>query len=297
VSDARSGSQAFNQTVSGTFADDAASIIFTPPVNAMAAGSAFDLSLWHKYNLSGDDVLGVILLGPNTDNPSQSLFVTYGLNFTGIQATYTPVRLTFGIGELLAANINPSQLQIGFFLASNDTAFGSSWTIDDLRVDGSNWADMSEVGLTEPWSELDEAYTLQGGTSMATPLTAGSAALVREWLVEQGETAPSGALMKAVLMNGAVDMSPGQYGTGAQQEIPAFRPNPVSGWGRVDVLNSLSPEGGRAIWYTDETTGVGTGAEMTFNLTVETGTAPCTRIPGAAEPEPKSERTVKGRPL
>ena len=51
-----------------------------------------------------------------------------------------------------------------------------------------------------------------GGTSMATPLTAGGAAVVREWLVKQGGVSnPSAALLKAMLLNGAADMSPGQY--------------------------------------------------------------------------------------
>jgi len=74
---------------------------------------------------------------------------------------------------------------------------------------------------------------------MATPLTAGAAALVREWLTRvRGIANPSGALMKAVLLNGAVDMSPGQYGTGGTREIPAARPNNVAGWGRVNLLTA-----------------------------------------------------------
>jgi hypothetical protein len=76
----------------------------------------------------------------------------------------------------------------------------------------------------------------------------------------------------------------------------------VNGWGRVDVLNSLRPEGGRAIWYTDATTGVGTGGEMTFNLTVGTGTAPeqapaaglNERLPGTTldEPAPRGDEPL-----
>ncbi len=108
-----------------------------------------------------------------------------------------------------------------------------------------------------------------GGTSMATPLTAGAAALAREWLVEKrGFTHPSAALMKAVLLNGAMNISPGQYGTGVTREIPAAVPNRVTGWGRVDLLAGLSPNPPRQIWLQDTATGLSTGGQATYTLHV-----------------------------
>lgn len=268
VSNARSGTSALNQTLNGTFPAGAGTAILTPPFNATAAGAAFDLNMWHTYSLAGDDTLGVALVGPDTSNPTQNRIVTFNFNFSGEQSTYAPVRTTFGIGDVIGYGIDPTQLQIGFFVTSADTTFASSWTIDDIRIDNNEWVNMYQVGLAEAGDSIDEAYAMQGGTSMATPLTAGAAALVREWLVGQGETAPSGALMKAILVNGAVDMRPGQYGTGTQQEIPETVPNNVSGWGRVDVLNSLSPAAPRQVWYTDEKTGLATGGVETYSLTV-----------------------------
>jgi subtilase family serine protease len=47
------------------------------------------------------------------------------------------------------------------------------------------------------------------GTSMATPLTAGSCALARQYLVQQRGHTPSGALVKAIMINGAVDIGLG----------------------------------------------------------------------------------------
>ena len=89
-------------------------------------------------------------------------------------------------------------------------------------------------------------YMFDGGTSMATPLTAGAAVLTRQFFVERrGMTNPSAALIKATLLNGARSLSPGQYGTGAAREIPAGpRPNPVEGWGHVNLAATLFPAAG-----------------------------------------------------
>jgi subtilisin family serine protease len=100
-------------------------------------------------------------------------------------------------------------------------------------------------------------YVFNGGTSMATPLAAGSAVLARQWYAEQGTAAPSAALIKATLLNGAEDLAPGQYGTGATQEMSA-RPNNVEGWGRVNLGRSLLAAVARRTWFDDHATGLQT---------------------------------------
>ena len=93
-------------------------------------------------------------------------------------------------------------------------------------------------------------YTHKRGTSMATPIMAGSAALVIEHLNKIGayncelasnpssNQCPESALIKAILASGAHDLE-GQYatggdsdGNGAEEKVP----NSHEGWGRVCLL-------------------------------------------------------------
>ncbi len=80
-------------------------------------------------------------------------------------------------------------------------------------------------------------YTYNAGTSMATPLMAGAAALVREWLVDRrGFAHPTAALVKAILMGGGYDMS-----VDAGADCGGAVPNNRQGWGRVDLEETLFP--------------------------------------------------------
>ncbi len=103
------------------------------------------------------------------------------------------------------------------------------------------------------WGVVQEnpSYAYLGGSSMSTPIVAGSAALVREYYTEiEKVTDPSASLMKATLLNGAYDMTPGQYGEGTTQDIDG-RPDYSQGWGRLDVDNSILAEYPEVIAYFD----------------------------------------------
>lgn len=80
----------------------------------------------------------------------------------------------------------------------------------------------------------DPLFFFETGTSMATPLVAGCVAVLRETLHKNGTSAPSAALLKALLINGAVEL-PGQYSP--SEAGPS--PNNDSGFGRVDLAGSV----------------------------------------------------------
>ena len=131
------------------------------------------------------------------------------------------------------------------------------------------------------WGVLGENtnYCFMGGTSMATPLAAGCAALVRQHLVaDRGFSQPSAALIKAALAGGARSLSPGQYGTNEFREIPEFpRPNSVEGWGQIDVAGTLFPADGRQAAVIDGPIGLETGASNVLAFVVRSN-APLTAV-------------------
>ncbi len=115
----------------------------------------------------------------------------------------------------------------------------------------------------------------EAGTSMSTPLTAGLAgALYQDLVVNRGVASPKPSLVKALMINGAVDVTPGggcdyTYDT-SQSSIPL-------GWGRVNARNAMYGPGGspsqRNIDFENEVTGnaVATGETYTRQVTANAG--------------------------
>jgi subtilisin family serine protease len=142
-------------------------------------------------------------------------------------------------------------------------------TKPDLVAPGTNIASVrSNAETLGGWGVIDQDYMYMGGTSMATPLVAGAAAIVREYYTRLEGVTPSAALVKATLVNGAVNPAPGQYGTGPVQEVPFALPSNVAGWGRINLEHCLFPAIPRATSYWDSQQGLHTGNSHTYTVPV-----------------------------
>ena len=158
-------------------------------------------------------------------------------------------------------------------------AFSSRGPVDDGRLKPDIVAPGSNVvstrhqsGSADPlWGVYNDWYSYCGGTSMATPLAAGASAVVREFYTVTYGIDPTAALVKATLINGAYDMTPGQYRdevpTGAQDDV-IRRPDNHQGWGRIDLLNTLVHEPPYGLWFYEDHTGLNTGQTYTTTFTV-----------------------------
>ncbi len=156
-------------------------------------------------------------------------------------------------------------------------AFSSRGPTDDNRLKPDVTAPGTDIistrsriaGASALWGVLpsNNLYCYSGGTSMATPLTAGSAALIRQYMIERaGIPQPSSSLIKATMIGGSRSLAPGQYGTGATQEIPYTSPNNVEGWGQPELAQMLHPQG--LMIKLIDTTSPATGVTNSYQITV-----------------------------
>ena len=123
--------------------------------------------------------------------------------------------------------------------ASGMASFSSRGPTDDGRVKPDFAAPGTNIWSTKSRSSGGTGnYQYMSGTSMATPLAAGSTALLLQHLIENRNHTPSSALVKAIYAATAHDMM-GQYSSstnGAGEAIP----NTHEGYGRLDMWSALN---------------------------------------------------------
>ncbi|MET7718107.1 S8 family serine peptidase [Streptomyces sp. NPDC005407] len=158
-------------------------------------------------------------------------------------------------------------------------AFSSRGPCDDWRVKPDVIAPGTDILSTRSklapaknfWGvHANQKYAYNGGTSMATPLVSGCAALVREYYVSDRSTEPSAALLKATLINGTrrltADDSIAQHahyhqGFGAIH-MPSSIPNP----GNPDLVLECADT-----WQTPARQLHRTGDRVRFSVEVAAG--------------------------
>lgn len=273
----RSSTHSWHDSPSGNYNPSTNVSLTWDPIDLSSGGSKKMLQFWCKYGLvtgdhwyievrsNGDATWGQVEL-PNS-----------------VQPNWRPVNI------LLGTYSTSTNFQLRFRLQSNaDSNTGDGLYIDDVRIIEGSFGEglPSDYGLTTLGSVIDQNYMLMSGTSMATPLTAGSAALVRQYYMdEKNLNYVSAALLKATLINGAAEMNPGQY-TGIT-EIPV-KPNNVEGWGRLNLKNSLFPAPPAVLDFVDELAGLATGENHTYSFIITDSNVPAVitmvynDFPGAA---------------
>ncbi len=116
-------------------------------------------------------------------------------------------------------------------------------------------------------TSADLLYFFDGGTSMATPLVAGCSAVVRQYLTTTGGLAtPSAALVKAMLINGAVPIKGHN-----SAEVGAI-PDISEGFGRVNIQATVGPFApNSSLQFKDEATQLDTGQQEQLTVNVGAG--------------------------
>jgi subtilisin family serine protease len=114
------------------------------------------------------------------------------------------------------------------------------------------------------------AYMYNGGTSMATPLVAGCAALLRQFLREVlGRDHPSAALLKAALIHAARYLNYRYAHPDSARWV-----DPEQGWGRVELRRLLNPPPAACVLFMDQVEGLNTGEMSSYGVVVKDSSLP-----------------------
>ncbi|GAB4119777.1 MAG: hypothetical protein Fur005_45280 [Roseiflexaceae bacterium] len=200
----------------------------------------------------------------------QNLLGTYGQRW-GADYPANPIAsdLTGGNAQQMAAfssrgptddgRIKPDIVAPGTWILStysNQYQEGYSTTVNPR-----NSAFQSD-GWGMPVSTL---YKYFGGTSMSNPIAAGGAVVIRDYYQKAHALNASAALVKATLINSAVDLLDENNDGVNDNDFPI--PNVHEGWGRIDLINATDG----SAFFADNTAGLSTGGTVTYSFTTAGG--------------------------
>ncbi|GAB6179374.1 hypothetical protein JCM14036_06930 [Desulfotomaculum defluvii] len=216
-------------------------------VNSWGASFSDGIYDWDTYSLDKfvwEHPDMVVLKSAGNGNKTSKPYVSS----PGAAKNAITVGSTEGIRNVDTTSDNPDQV----------AGFSSRGTLDgrikpEVLAPGT-WilsTKKSQIGQEDNYIGIyNQNYGYMSGTSMSTALTAGSLALLRQYLVEQGET-PSAARIKALLI----------FGTRWLQGVSANN----QGFGRVDIERSLISLEKSNLQHLDNK-GLSTGEKMTYNF-------------------------------
>lgn len=224
-----------------------------------------------------------------TDNYPCDSSLTYLVNNTSC-AAQNGVNSIFTYGGAWPADYpaNPIKDDSSANSAQQMAAFSSRGPADDTRIKPdvvapgtwiiSTYSDLYQQGYDASPNPKNSAWQYDGygfpynayykylsGTSMSNPLTAGGAAVVKDYYSKAHGINASAALVKATIINSAVDMLDENNDGVNDNDFPI--PNSHEGWGLVNLDAATNG----ASQYIEEGTGLSTNGTQSFNVTTTGG--------------------------
>ncbi len=231
----------------------------------------------------------VITVGASENQRTDNYPCDTGLTYTACAAQGGANNIfTWGSAWPADYPANPIKDDVSANNSQQMAAFSSRGPTDDTRIKPdvvapgswilSTYSDLYQQGYdatmnpkNKAWQydgygfPYDQYYKYLSGTSMSNPLTAGGAAVVRDYYNKAYSINASSALVKATIINSAVDMADENNDGVNDNDFPI--PNTHEGWGLINL--DAATDGTSA--FVDEATGLSTGGSTNFQVSSSGG--------------------------